>query len=104
MLLGLSSAIEKHSNELKRYSHNEQAKTIFIDFYKNPMTKEQIYKLPVYLYTIAGDKQDGWMANYNQQNGMVNEYKTQATISGNLARCEEVDLRDLLQDWKILIN
>lgn len=103
-MLGLSSAVEKQFDNLKRWSQSETTNTIEIEFYNNPITVDQLYRLPVYLYTIGGDKADGWMANYNQQNGMAEEYKTQATIRDNIARCEEVDIRELLQGWKIRIR
>lgn len=102
MMLGVSSAIEKKFDNLKRWSQGNN--TIEIEFYSNPPTIEQIYRLQVYLYTLGGDKDDGWMANYNQQNGMAEEYKTQATIRDNLARCEEIDIRELLKGFKITIK
>lgn len=103
MLLGLSSAIEKIGG-LKHYKHSEKDRTIDIEFYEKPMALAEIYRLPVFLYTISAEKSDGWMANYNTQNGMVNEYKTQQTIQGNIAHAEPVDIRSLLEGWKVRIK
>lgn len=103
ILLGISSAIEKRAG-LKRYHYVEGSNVIEVEFYDNPMTVEDIYNLPVYLYTLRGSKSDGWMPNYNLDNGIVNEYKTQQTITGNIARTEAIDVRDYLHGWKIRIK
>jgi hypothetical protein len=103
ILLGISSAIEKNAG-LKRYAHTAGSQVINLEFYENPMSMEQIYRLPIYLYTVAGDKHDGWMPNYNASNGMVSEYKTQQTVSGGVARCEAIDVRSFLHGWRINIK
>lgn len=102
-LLGISSAIEKQAG-LKRYSHVAGSKVINIEFYENPMTVDQIYRLPVHLYTLKGDKSDGWMANFNATNGMVSEYKTQQTVTGGVVRTEAIDVRNFLHGWRINIK
>lgn len=103
ILLGISSAIEKQTG-LKRYAHVAGSKVINLEFYEKPISLDQIYRLPIYLYSLTGDKHDGWMPNYNASNGLVSEYKTQQTITGGVARCEAIDVREFLHGWRINIR
>ena len=103
ILLGISSAIEKVAG-LKHYKHNADSKTMSIEFYDKPMSVSDIYKLPVFLYSIRAEDSDGWMANYNTTNGLVSEYKTQSTIDGNIVRCESIDVRNALHGYRITVK
>jgi hypothetical protein len=35
---------------------------------------------------------------------LVSEYKTQQTITGGVARCEAIDVREFLHGWRINIR
>lgn len=112
ILLGISSAIEKTSS-LKRYSSSVDQETIVVECEEAGFTKDKIYDLEVYCYTIATDKEQGWLSNNNPVNNIDNEYKTRETIptadtndpepKGIISK-ERVNVRAFLHGWKIVIK
>lgn len=102
IMLGISSAIEK-KYLLDRYRYDSRNKAMILDI-SGPCRLEDLYKLEVYLYTIRAEKRDGWQLNFNPENNIVGEYKTQETIDGNIVRCEKIDVRNVLRDIEVKIN
>lgn len=103
IMLGISSAIEKNFL-LSRYRYDEKSKVIEITLDEGSLTVEQIYKLPVYLYSIKADPEDGWIENYNPVNGLKGEFKTQRTIDKNILHVETIDVRGVLRNARIVIK
>lgn len=96
-LLGISSSLEKKF-ELHRTQINEESKTVNLIFYNDIPDKEELFKVPVYLYTIPFT--DAWRKNTNKVNNIEGEYKTVETIT-NISSIEQVDVRKLLADFTI---
>jgi hypothetical protein len=103
MMLGISSAIEKKWN-LQRYKYDAKAHRLDIEVVGEDVSKSDIEKLNVYIYTIRPDAEDGWVENFNPVNGMNGEYKTQGTVTDNVLRCEPVDIVGTLRGYTINIK
>lgn len=103
MMLGISSAIEKKWN-LQRYKYDAKTHRLDIEVVDETITKGDIEKLHVYIYTIRPDAKDGWVENFNPINGMNGEYKTQGTIDENILRCETVDIINTLRGYTVNIK
>lgn len=103
IMLGISSAIEK-TFPLKHYMYDKARNNIKIELYEGTLTREEIYKLPVYLYTLKTDPEDGWIWNYNPANGLSGEFKTQRTVDKSILKTEVVDIKDALKNIVILIQ
>lgn len=103
MMLGISSAIEKKWN-LQRYKYDAKAHRLDIEVVDEDVSKSDIEKLNVYIYTLRPDAEDGWVENFNPVNGMNGEYKTQGTITENVLRCEPVDIIGTLRGYTINIK
>ena len=98
IILGLGSALEKVAN-IDRFHSDLKTKKIVITSPDN-INIDTLRKLQLYLYTIAAEGEDGWIPNYNKQNGIDNEYKTQNVVE-NIAKCEKVDLFRLLAQYRV---
>lgn len=101
MLLGISSAIEKRY-ELNRTKIDHSAKVLKLEFASTPASREDIFNLEVYLYTIKYDP-GVWVKNNNPFNNIVGEYKTKETITDIIYR-QRLDVREVLKDWSISIS
>lgn len=73
--LGLGSALEK-TFETDRFSYVDD---LFFIWCKNQISKEQLYKLEIYLYTIPFDEKV-WVKNDNPYNKIDTEWVTQKTV------------------------
>jgi len=102
IMLGISSAIEKKFL-LDRYSYDEKRKTLTIEISDPDFSKKDILDLTVWIYTIKADNDDGWMPNWNKQNNMNGEYKTQRHVDQNLVKVEHVDIHQILRNTTIKI-
>lgn len=102
IMLGISSAIEKNWL-LDRYHYDAKRKEITIDTSEH-FTLSDVMKLPVYLYTIAGESDDRWVPNLNLNNGILSEYKTQNTVESSIRKCEKLDLYKVLGKVKVTIR
>lgn len=103
IMLGIASAIEK-TYQLDHYQLDESTRKMHITSPSAELTVEAIHSLEVYLYTIAADKEDEWMLNFNPQNNISDEYKTQSIIDGNLSRCVAINVAGVLSGMSIVIK
>jgi hypothetical protein len=102
IMLGISSAIEKKWR-LDRYHYDQKTKRITIET-PDSFTLNDVLRLPVFLYTIKAEAEDGWFPNLNQQNGIQNEYKTQHTIEEYILKCEPIDIYKTLASMRVDIK
>lgn len=102
IMLGISSSLEKQYR-LDRYHYDERTKKIVIET-PDEITLSDLYKLPVFLYTIKGEEEDEWMPNYNKVNNITTEYKTQAIVSEHLVKVEAIDVHRVLSRMKVEIK
>lgn len=102
-LLGIASALEK-THGTHGYRYDENLRELTIRHAKPELRIEDVYMLDVYLYRIFGDAKDGWFLNYNLQNGIRTEYKTQATIKDNVLECRKIDVETFLSGWTVLFE
>lgn len=100
ILLGIGSALEK-TFETTRYSYDETKRLLKITCGDHPVTVNDLWNLEVYQYRIHGSDQDQWGFNYNLQNGIRTEFKTQSTIKSNLMGCRKIDVHSFLNGWSI---
>ena len=103
IMLGISSAIEKKW-DLQRYKYNDKTKVLDIEVVDQHITKADIEKLTVWIYTIRPDAADGWVENYNPVNGLKGEYKTQGVVDSGIVRVEPVDIHEALRKYTINIK
>jgi len=103
IMLGISSAIEKKW-DLSRYKYDAKTRRLDIEVCDQTITKADIEKLSVYIYTLRPEAEDGWVENFNPVNGLKGEYKTQGTIHDNILRCETVDVHAALRGYTINIK
>lgn len=103
IMLGISSAIEKKW-DLQRYKYDAKSRRLDIEVVDQNITKSDIDKLTVYIYTLRPEAKDGWIENFNPVNGLKGEYKTQGTIDENIVRCETVDVIGALRGYSINIK
>lgn len=103
IMLGISSAIEKKW-DLSRYKYDAKTRRLDIEVCDQTITKADIEKLTVYVYTLRPEAEDGWVENFNPVNGLKGEYKTQGTIDKNILRCEQVDVQAALRNYSIHIK
>lgn len=102
IMLGISSAIEK-KYKLDRYHYDEGRKRLTIEVSEPDFDKRNIFDLVVWVYTIKADRKDGWQANWNAQNNMSGEFKSQRTIDKNILKVEAVDIQRVLHGTHITI-
>lgn len=103
IMLGISSAIEKKW-DLSRYKYDAKTRRLDIEVCDQTITKADIEKLSVYIYTLRPESSDGWVENFNPVNGLKGEYKTQGKIDKNILRCEHVDVQAALRGYSINIK
>lgn len=101
MLLGISSAIEKRY-ELSRTKIDHSTKTLKLEFASVPASRDDIFNLEVYLYTIKYEP-GIWIKNNNPFNNIDGEYKTKETITDIIYR-QRLDVREVLNGWSISIS
>lgn len=89
--LGFASSIEKAFN-LHAFQSKDNDIKIVLDEVKSLPRLEDLFHLPVYLYTLRPRSLDHWVPNHNAHNGLTTEWKTQATIRTFLSR-EQVDVK-----------
>jgi len=90
---GFASTVEKHYALARFMSHGRDLTLVFD---KQVPTLQQLTDLKVYLYKIDWDIAQ-WVKVNNLHNGMETEYKTQATLKGDVIdSCTQVDLKQWL--------
>lgn len=101
-LLGFGSALEK-THDVVKFSYDAKAREMEIHT-ANPVTLDELMTLPVYLYRIRGDYEEGWRQNFNVSNGIRAEWKTENHIEDNIVSREIVLLDELLAGWSISVH
>jgi len=97
--LGFASSIEK-AFDIERF-HVHQGKILIQT--QEPITVEDLEKVPVYLYTIHYQDKDGWVKNFNEHNGLDTEYKTKQTIRA-IESCVKLDVRKWICNYDVTIE
>lgn len=103
IMLGIASAIEKNFR-LDRYQWDEKTRTMTITTPDQELVPEKLRDLKVYLYTLRAELEDGWVLNFNPINGITDEYKTQATVRGNILRSQAIDVKEALHGVDVRIK
>lgn len=101
VMLGIGSALEKEFR-VDRYSYDAKTRKLTITS-PDQITPGDLRKLQVFLYTIRGENSDEWLPNFNQQNGIENEYKTQNTIDESIVKTEQVDVNKVISNYRVEI-
>jgi len=100
ILLGIGSAAEKVLDVVGyKYDAAKQQMTLISE--SGSLTKKDLEKLDVYVYTVTGRAEDGWIKNVNPNNHIDTEWKTEHTIREAIVKREKVDVRDALVGWTI---
>lgn len=104
ILLGFSSAVEKHYD--LSYTHlDEQSRRIVLEFSGNtPPTLKELLQIDVFLYTISV-REGVWLKCNNPFNNIDSEWKTKSTIpAGDIISREKIDLPKILENYQITIR
>lgn len=99
MELGFASSIEKAFD----VDHFHVDKGIISIQTPDDLKIEQLYNLPVFIYTLQCLDGDCWMKNANEHNGLDTEYKTNRTIRA-IEKCEALDIRKWLTNYEVRIE
>lgn len=97
--LGFASSIEKAFN-VDRFHVD---KGIICIQTPDALKVEQLYNIPVFIYTIRCLDKDCWVKNANEHNGLDTEYKTNRTIHA-IEKCEPLDILKWLANYEVRIG
>lgn len=102
--LGISSAVDKKFmlNEFHT-SENEKVLEFVMDMNSPPLTYQQLFLMPVFLYQIKFVKSDGWVPVVNESTTPGSEWKTKKNITRFVKR-EQINVKRWLDSRTVIIR